>query len=479
MQLIDPMDIAYDPMLSKMQGNILKGHGRDYTAHLFLRFEEGQRAAALTWMGTQLAEACTSFKKQLFDRDRYNRNKVKGGLYTAFFLTAAGYKVLGYEEHLSQFGDEAFREGMKIRGGYLNDPDQSHWEKGYQHDLHAMVLLADDDAARLIRGIRDVFDATAGFANIAVMENGNVLRNENDDGIEHFGYVDGISQPLFLKDELDKYMKYHGTKEGEARFNPAADRNKVLIKDPLVEDADAYGSYFVFRKLEQNVKGFKETEKALGLGELGGAYLVGRFEDGSPVVVTDEEGLVGSGRYNNFNYEDDNPALAASATRCPYFAHIRKTNARKERSMDPLIVRRGIPYGTKGKVRDSDHDDDESPEKGVGLLFMCYQADIASQFEKIQQFANTGTTSNGGASASAKDQSGIDAIIGQPAEGNSKAYQYLFPSRYGKNGLYKEGNFKQFVTLKGGDYFFAPSIVFLKSLNRLTQAAVQSIPAVI
>ncbi len=41
------------------------------------------------------------------------------------------------------------------------------------------------------------------------IEYGSIIRNANKDGIEHFGYVDGISQPLFLKEEVDEWMKFH------------------------------------------------------------------------------------------------------------------------------------------------------------------------------------------------------------------------------------------------------------------------------
>ncbi len=36
----------------------------------------------------------------------------------------------------------------------------------------------------------------------------------------------------------------------------------------------------------------------------------GRFEDGSPVVLTNDEGVIGAGSHNNFNYDKD-PSEAA------------------------------------------------------------------------------------------------------------------------------------------------------------------------
>ena len=105
----------------------------------------------------------------------------------------------------------------------------------------------------------------------------------------------------------------------------------------------------MFRKLEQNVRAFKEREQqfaqALGLPEAdakrAGALVMGRFEDGTPVVLKatpDRSGPVP----NNFTYEDD-----SHGGKCPFQAHIRKVNPRQEGV--PRIVRRGITYGTRDK----------------------------------------------------------------------------------------------------------------------------------
>ncbi|WP_315817702.1 hypothetical protein [Paraflavitalea speifideaquila] len=429
MQLIDPMDFSLDPFLSNTQGNILKGHGRANSTHIFLHFEkekEEQLEAVRAWIRIYLAPKVTSFKKQLRERELYKRNGMPGSLFTSFFLTASGYKYLQFKDLEQHLTDEAFLWGMKNRLAKTNDPDPKTWEPGFQKDIHAMILLADHDPARMEQAAREIVNLSKDFATVIAVESGKALRNENGDGIEHFGYVDGISQPLFLKDEVDEYMKFHNVDPAapakhpsKPKFDPTADPEIVLVQDPYNNTPGAWGSYFVFRKLEQNVRGFKKAEEALELGELGGAYLVGRFEDGSPVVLTDDEGVIGAGNYNNFNYDQPN-----AQSRCPYFAHIRKTNPRNKTltpdNPPPVMARRGIPYGAREKQDPIAPCQEIFPEKEVGLLFMSYQKSIVHQFECIQgPMANDPDFPNPVPNA---PNSGIDPIIGQK---QGRSLQYL------------------------------------------------------
>ena len=80
-------------------------------------------------------------------------------------------------------------------------------------------------------------------------------------GLEHFGYIDGRSQPLMLLEDIEKESR----DEGIAQWDPTFPLTTALVPDPLVADAEelAFGSFFVFRKLEQNVRGFKTLEQNL------------------------------------------------------------------------------------------------------------------------------------------------------------------------------------------------------------------------
>lgn len=211
----------------------------------------------------------------------------------------------------------------------------------------------------------------------------------------------------------------------------------------------------MFRKLEQHVRAFKERERALAqaLGLTGadtkraGALVVGRFDDGTPVVVQPTAGRP----TNNFTYDGD-----PDGEKCPLQAHIRKVNPRQQGM--PRIVRRGITYGQRGKEPKDNPSLEELPSEDVGLLFMCYQRNIKNQFEFVQlAWANN-------PQCPVNQATGIDPVIGQP--GGMGAGQQKWPVQWNDPREQHElFDFHGFVTLKGGEYFFAPSLHFLKNIE--------------
>ncbi|AUD05974.1 Dyp-type peroxidase [Spirosoma pollinicola] len=472
MKPVDPKAFATDRILKNLQGNTIKGHGREHTTHIFIHFNANCIPAVKEWVRSFAEDNLTSSKKQLEEREAFKKEDKPGGLFSALFLSAAGYKALGFTDVQTKFSDPAFKAGLKARRTQTNDPTTNKWEEGYRHESHAMILLADDDPKRMGNFTKVLLDVLDKFSRIDVVEYGDAIRNSALAGIEHFGYVDGTSQPLFLKDEIESYEQLHGVTlsppSPNLKFDPSADTNLILIPDPYVTphpEKPSFGSYFVFRKLEQNVRAFKEAEEKVGkklfpnLGdeskrELAGAYLVGRFEDGSPVLMDDEDSILNSASFNNFDYSND-----PSGGRCPHFAHIRKANPRRDAfDKSKTMARRGIPFGHRNVDTELDPIAKQTPESGVGLLFMSYQASIETQFEFIQQsWANSAGFPTGG--------TGIDPIIGQSAAGApSSERTYKLPQAYGTPVPGVEATFDQFVTMKGGEYFFAPSITFLKSL---------------
>jgi Dyp-type peroxidase family len=183
--------------------------------------------------------------------------------------------------------------------------------------------------------------------------------------------------------------------------------------------------------------------------------VIGRFEDGTPVALSGAA-LGANTPANDFVYGD--PNTDPQGYRCPFSAHIRKTNPRGDPNGQTLdeqkshrIVRRGMPYGDPTPPSSNL---EALPETGVGLLFQCYQANLAHQFEFLQRaWANNAEMARPG--------TGIDPVIGQSSNGSIPDLR--FPTRWGAPGS-TPFSFHSVVTLKGGEYFFAPSITFLKGL---------------
>jgi deferrochelatase/peroxidase EfeB len=455
--------------LENLQGNILQGHGRDRSVHIFLRFKKSQESEVKGWIkGLAEADRITSAQRQLLETQRYRRDKSRrGGLFLNFFLSAKGYEYLFPEQKGKlPFDDEAFLCGMKAAQQRLNDPPQEDWEEGYRQEIHAMVLLADDCEGRLQRQTDELCAAIKRHTNVCMLEYGRVMWSRQyypqEYPVEHFGYVDSRSQPLFFQREIERESL---ERDGTTIWNPGAGPNLALAPDPYGQELDYTGkvvyqhsgSYLVFRKLEQHVRAFKEYEQqfaqALGLTgadvKRAGALIMGRFEDGTPVVLTGTPGR-STPVPNNFTYEAD-----PHGGKCPLQAHIRKVNPRQ--AGGPRIVRRGITYGQREKEPHDNPSLEELPVGGVGILFMCYQRDITQQFEVLQGLYANDPRFPG------EQQPGIDPIIGQP--GGNGTGQLKWPARWNDpREQHKRVDFHNFVTLKGGEYFFAPSIYFLRNI---------------
>ncbi|MBN8641761.1 MAG: Dyp-type peroxidase [Flavobacteriales bacterium] len=448
MGLLNKNDIDNNAMFSRLQGNIIKGHGRNFTANIFIRFNKNRVNTVKEWIAEFSEQKLTSCKKQLIENENYKTNAIAGDVFYGFLLTSLGYKFLGKD--ISMF-EETFQNGMEKARDKLNDSYVKYWEEGFRKEIHAMILIGDDDQEKLGNAARELIEVVKQFSSITTIEYGNAIRNSRGDGLEHFGYVDGVSQPLFFEDEIQKYIADNG---GKNKFDPSAEKELVLVKDPLVDRDDAYGSYFVFRKLEQNVRRFKQDEEKLAIKlefqdhERLGASLVGRFEDGTPIEVSEDDGITKSALFNNFNYDSNDNS------KCPYHAHIRKTNPRTEAHKKHIMARRGIPYGHRNVPTSIEQDFLQMPGDGVGLLFMSFQASIANQFEHIQHLANQVDKEN---------PNDLDPIIGQDGLKNKSTGE--FPAVYGDPKSLTVGTFNSAVTLKGGEYFFAPSIPFLKTLK--------------
>jgi Dyp-type peroxidase family len=460
-------------MLRALQGNVLAGHGRRATAHVFLRFDPRGAAAVRAFL-RDLGATLTSAHAQQVQADRHRAARATGALHASPVFRACLLSFTGYEKlrvpDAATPDEVAFRAGMKSRALALRDPDPRDWEAPYRDDVDALVLLAGDPRAgdpgkstQVDRALAELRASLPAAVEIAAIERGRAYFNANGDGIEHFGYVDGRSQLLLRQRDV---LREAATSDGKVRWDPAFPMRQVLVRDPAVAEPVAFGSYFVYRKLEQDVRGFAAAERALAEKlcaldarldpALAGASLVGRFEDGTPVLLQHGAGMHHPVA-NDFDYAGDPQGL-----KCPFHAHIRKVNPRgdtvrlfgaslaEERSH--LVARRGIPYGARRQDEAGAFAD--FGDEPVGLLFMACQAHLGRQFEFVQR-----NWANG--DAFAEPDTGVDPVIGQ---GGGVAQRHRAGWGDASAPVVTE-RFEGFVALRGGEYFFAPSLPFFAQLG--------------
>jgi len=442
-------------ILDDLQANIIKAHVRDHLSMLFLCFWDS--AEAKTFL-TSITPLIKSAKTHLAEVDSFKATKSGGSPYVGLGLTAHGYDKLGVPGQ-NRPADHSFGVGMKSpeTRSKLSDPPRSTWDGTYQSTIDAVILIGDASDAAVSARRTQIELLMPDSITILGEETGVAQINANGDGIEHFGYVDGRSQPLFLTEDIENE---EDTTDGITEWDPAFAPSRVLVSDLAAPDPAAhFGSYFVFRKLEQNVRRFKQAEEdladALGLTgddrERAGAMLVGRFEDGTPLTNQRSDGAHEPVE-NNFNYDSDTDGL-----KCPFHAHIRKTNPRGDVFRPPIMARRGQTYGERTDDPNGDVPVSGRPTGGVGLLFMAFNADIGGQFEFTQQnWAN-----NRDFPPTPNDiRPGLDPVIGQ---GIRDVDQTNTPI-WGEDTFKSSAPAAQAVTLKGGEYFFMPSLAFLRSL---------------
>jgi Dyp-type peroxidase family len=407
--------------------------------------------------------------------DEYNKRSVKPLTWNVAF-TWTGLQALGIDAATLASFPEDFREGMAARATRLGDTGDSapeNWEgwlgNRAVHGLlqisvqqHALPPAPGEGPGRAI--VEFLVRAFNMFGlRILHTENGERIPApwNPDLRIEHFGFRDGVSQP-FAEADLGT-PKPPPAGGGTPRPGGTWDRvalGELLLghkdEDGLVQARPAHpklrdnGTYMVFRKLEQDVLGFRryirEQTGHYGPDSLLAAQMMGRWPDGTslvdanmwPTQQRDERAL------NDFRYSED-----PRGQRCPLGAHARRSNPRDSNDRDEArrhrLWRRSLTYGEFLPYN--------SPGDGQsrGLLFIALCARIDQQFEFLQtRWLNTGEfigqAGIGRCPVTGANRGDIEdsfAVAGRPAP-----YAHL----------------PRFVTVRGGDYFFVPSLPALNGI---------------
>jgi len=263
---------------------------------------------------------------------------------------------------------------------------------------------------------------------------------------EHFGFVDGKSQPILTGTaDAERFSEsMHVTELGEFVLGYPNTDQQVIVPAGQQFDFLKNGSYLVLRQLAQDVPlfwRFVHENAGAANAEMLASKIVGRWPDGRPLLPG------GHADNNEFDYAGDPHGFG-----CPVGSHIRRSNPRGSLSEEPFhrekvnghrVLRRGRSYGPKW----SGDPDDTRPR---GLVFLVLNADIERQFEFISQNWTNGASFSGLSGET-------DPLVGARS-GDARFTIPSVPARRAVKGL------KDFVTVQGGEYFFLPGIQALKRL---------------
>ncbi|KAI0782337.1 DyP-type peroxidase [Abortiporus biennis] len=470
---IDPQNI---------QGDILSGLPKKTETYIF--FQISDDVSAFRSQLTHLVPLVTSTAQVLKDRDtiaNHKQSKKPGlveisGLNIAF--SQSGLTKMGLTDDVQ---DAGFKAGMLADAQALGDAGTTanskfdpNWVPAFKNPVHGIIFLSGDchaTVSKRVRQVEQIFKVGAHDATIhEVLRIVGDVRPDKESGHEHFGFLDGISNPSVQGfDSAPPPGAPDQVQPGVILLGRDGDSVPVGSRPSWTLD----GSFLAFRYLFQLVPEFNEfLEKnpvqLPGLtpkegSEFLGARLVGRWKSGAPLDLAplkDDPALgADSQRNNSFNYTADSTDFT-SQTRCPFAAHVRKTNPRNDLKQafgadvaKNRIIRRGVQFGPELTELEKK---EKKTQNGRGLLFVSYQSTLANGFQFLQKsWANQETF----LSRAGVTKPGLDPIIGQSntdptlremvgSDPNNPTNELKFP--------------QEWVVPRGGEYFFSPSIPALR-----------------
>ena len=368
-----------------------------------------------------------------------------------------------------------FQQGMKARGDILYDTGKNgpaHWDPVWREErVHAWLAVNARTGEALeerCAAMQQVMTETGGATLLQAQDACAIYLKDKPSTQEHFGYTDGFGNPDFKGAERECIpgqgkLTSDGRWEAPREAHPLRQHNLGGIRPspaPIPHLLGRNGTFMVYRKLHQNVATFRnyldEKSKLYGGGkEKLAAKFVGRWRDGTPIELSPDEPdpriVADKTRNTDFTYGGD-PA----GVRCPIGAHIRRAHPRDAFGFNGglvnrrRIMRRGLPYGAYVAEGELARDEDDR-----GIIFMALNASIFRQFEFVQQqWIEYGNDSHQG-----NDK---DFLIGNH-DGTDKFV--VQGTTNPKNPPFICGGLPRFVELRGGDYFFIPSLTALAMIS--------------
>ncbi|HUN92014.1 MAG TPA: hypothetical protein VMU33_08150 [Burkholderiaceae bacterium] len=498
-----------------VQGGIVRKYSRaDYGVLLLVSFTS---AAALA----KFMERCAPTR----DSDDLK----PGAIAVNVGFTVQGLRAAGLSDEEIRKLPEEFVQGMERRSSILGDYRSNHphrwrlptcnWQDGPQakdlsedaataridmSSVHAVLQLRylvlpgsemDEAGARtkLHAYLTDVVRIDPGIVPLSLQWM-RCYRNADGKVVEHFGFRDGLSQPVF--DDSEK-------RAGQV-YDPRASLGEVLLgydnaADPAPDSAPEMdetrnflrnGTFLVIRKLRQDIAGLKNAvEKMKEAAAVPGldddlilAKMMGRWPDQSddPTKKSTLGGnpLVAAHGLNDFRYKFD-----SDGSKCPFHAHIRRANPRTQIPAEldapggrpPRLVRRGMSYGPKHDPKLQGDAAQASLQQERGLVFMAYNASIGEQFEVVQRWL-----AGGNSSGSYSGQS--DPFLGVAEAGRQRYFRFEQEGktlRMPLDGSDRNGaDPDPIVRLEWGLYAFMPSLATWNWLKARAGAVGNAVAAV-
>ncbi len=539
--------------LDDIQGNVIRAYGRysyPFARYFFLNISNPDE-------GRKFVEAV---RHKVTTGARWPEQADKPECTLNIGFTFYGLYVLETPSRTLKGMPDEFIDGMKARAFILGDRDvtktededkgwDKHWDPiwrknraGAGEDVHIWISL---NAQLKTEGTAEPVDAledrTQWLRDLCEASNGGVriLSGNGREGDqeyqsasavfeelggakiptpkEHFGFTDGISDPVFEGQYRPEEMKTAVIGRGE-RVNGEweaiatgefilghPDASQELPPTAMPPELMRNGTFMTYRKLHQNVAAFDEVlneeaerfaaEMDVPVGEAKEtlrAKMCGRWSDGVPLAkvptydewrqfktdrsfndadplkaLENQMKYIRSPEASDFRYADDMQGF-----NCPGGAHVRRVNTRDY--LDPLNKVGIDPETNKPQANENATSAlnrrrrilrrglpygpidpaEQSDETEQGIAMMTIGASLFRQFEFVQQ---------------QWIQYGLDFHQGNntcPMLGDHQHHKrHTIPSdpKSGKPP-YVMSKLRTFVECRGGDYFFIPSMTALRMI---------------
>ena len=379
----------------------------------------------------------------------------------AVAISYCGLVALGVPEESLQSFPEAFRVGMAACADILRDRgenDPKNWDQPFGSGrIHIAITVFSDSEEKWRRTMALARQQYHGFSGVTVLDSVDFGAQPGD--LNPLGYKDSIGQPAIEGSGIDplpgqgrpiKAGEFILGYPGEAGVPVALLRPDVLGRN---------GTFLGLRKYQSRVGAFnrflRDNAQTNEERELLAAKLVGRWRSGAPLTLApiDDDPALGQDpqRNNDFNYANDQ-----AGKQVPRGCHMRRMNPR-DTKMPVLtdvnlhrIIRRSTTYGAPYDPNALSEHDDEVPR---GLYFLFLSAKAMATLEFLQRdWINDGNFTGLGEER--------DPIVGLQ-EQDAKFTIPRDPVRRRIHGI------QTFNVLRGGEYFFMPSLSALKWLADL------------